>query len=113
VGRLEVHPVVPVAHVLEHPHGDHAVELALQIPVVHQPENHGQALAAVLPPRDLLLGDGHTGALHPVVLGGELHERAPAAADVEHPLPRLQAELTADEVVLGLLGSVRSSTSFQ
>ena len=36
--------------------------------------------------------------------GGVDREAAPAAADVEHPLARLQAELRADELELGLLG---------
>src|SRR5579875_1983931 len=43
------------------------------------------------------------GRAHAVVLGGVQHERAPAAADVEEPLPGLQRELAADHVELALL----------
>jgi hypothetical protein len=52
----------------------------------------------------LLLGrDRHARHLGAEVLGGVQRQRAPAAAHVEHPHARLEAELGADEVELGAL----------
>jgi hypothetical protein len=45
-------------------------------------------------------GQGDTDRLHAVVLCGVQDQRPPAAADVEQPLPLLQAELAADYVQL-------------
>src|SRR5690606_5519425 len=39
--------------------------------------------------------------------GGELQRLAPAAADVEHPHARAQAQLAADQVELGFLRRVQ------
>src|SRR4029079_9462419 len=44
-----------------------------------------------LPPLLRPVGDGERGDVH-ALLAGELQERAPAAADVEHPLPGPQAD---------------------
>ena len=61
------------------------------------------ALDRVPPPPCLLLGERHADGLHAVVLHGVQHEAAPAAADVEEPLPALEVELAADQVELLLL----------
>ena len=48
-------------------------------------------------------GDGHADCPTPSPRGGVQGQRAPAAADVEQPLPGPQSEFAADEVQLGLL----------
>ena len=53
--------------------------------------------------RRLRLAQRDPGDVHAVLARGVDRERAPAAADVEHPLARLQAELRADELELGPL----------
>ena len=53
---------------------------------------------------DLRRRERDAGDVDAVALGGVDGERAPAAADVEHTLAPLEAELLADQLVLGLLG---------
>src|SRR4030095_11335698 len=98
--------VVRDADVLDHPdRGDLVVtgvggQIA-QVPVLDQ--------AAVLEPLALdpggrplrlLARQGHPVGPDAVVLRGPDAESAPAAADVEHPLARLQAQLAADQIEL-------------
>ncbi len=49
----------------------------------------------------LLLGERDADGPHAVVAGGVQHQGAPAAADVEEPLPLAQAELAADQIEFG------------
>ena len=100
----EVGVVVLRTHVLEHAYRDDLVEAALQVAVVLQQQFHRQALHALLRQRQLFLGYGHAGDFHAVVLGGELGQPAPAAADVQQRLAGLETQLAADHVELGVLG---------
>lgn len=77
----------------------HAQDFALLL------RNTGLAEAAVAP-SSLVTSKSNTGSMRAVVDGGELGQSAPTAADVEHALTRLEADLLADNghlVVLELL----------
>ncbi len=111
VGEHLLHPaeegrIVGNAHVL-----DDADRRDLVVPRVGREIAHVAILDEAAPleplaldargrPLRLLARQGDPVRLHPVVLGGPDAEAPPAATDVEHPLPRLQAELTADQVEL-------------
>ncbi len=78
------------------------------VPVVLEPDLDPVGQAGLGHPlagqRVLLFGDGDPDGGY-LVVGSGVHDHAtPAAADVEQAHPRLQAELAADEVVLGGLG---------
>ena len=105
---LRVYVDLVGAHVLDHADARDRVEglvgqLAVvghaDVDLVAQPQLHGAALA------DLGLGRGQRDAdhLHAVAGRGVGGEAAPAAADVEHALTRLQSELGADHLQLRLL----------
>ena len=77
---------------------------ALHQRVVAQFERHpvgeAKALGLLARERDLLLRQRHADDLRAVVLSRVAGERAPAAADVEHRLARLEPQLAADHVEL-------------
>ena len=107
---LEVALVVLHADVLHHADRADAVEIALgHVAIVHHAQ-FGQILEAftldpLLAVFDLLLGQGDAERLD-AALGGLDDERAPAAADVEQALARLEVELVehqADLVELRVL----------
>ena len=53
--------------------------------------------------RMLVARQRDAGCIHPVVFGRPQQQAAPARPDVQEPLARLQLQLTADVVELGLL----------
>ena len=104
VGLIVLH-----ADVLEHPERDHVVERlgGVERTVVLQADLDREALQPLTGVRDLLLRDRHADAARAVAFGGVGEEAPPPAANVEHAVARLQAELAADEVELGLLHRVK------
>ena len=107
VHYLHERAVVLLAHVLEHAQGNDVVEFSPHFPVVLQAQFDRQSFAHF--PAKLRLFPGNRDARHPraVSLGREFGEAAPAAADVEHVLPRLKPQLAANEVELGFLRLVQ------
>jgi len=101
--RVEVGGIVLDADVLEHSDRHHPVERPVDVPVVHQLDAHRESGAALAGQRRLLARDGDAEHLHAVVRGGEPGETAPATADVQQALARLQLELAANEPQLLLL----------
>ncbi len=97
--------VVLHADVLGQPDRGDRVEVALlDVAVVHVPDL-GEVvepllLDPLLRPRRLLAREGDAERVHAVLAGGVADHAAPAAAEVEQPLARLQVELAGDEVVL-------------
>jgi hypothetical protein len=94
---------VTPADVLEHPDRHDRVEDSRDVAVVLEGELHGQPGRSPPGEIDLLPGHGDADDLRAVALRGERREPAPAAADVEDAHPRLQPDLSADEVELCLL----------
>jgi len=97
VDDFHENPVVPPANVLEHPDRDDPVEGALDLAVIHLDDGHGQAPAEIPGIADLLPGDIYGGDGAAVAFGHVTCQAAPAAADVEHPVPGTQVDLVADE----------------
>ena len=100
-----------VPDVLEHPdRGDRVEGLAAEVAVVLQPDLDPVGETRLLDPPsgqvDLLAAERHADHLRPVVACGVDGHRAPSAADVEEPCARslVEAELAADQLVLGRLG---------
>ncbi len=96
------------ADVLDHADaGDLVERLAGQLAVVHDADVDAVADARLLRPlareRGLRLGQRDPGDRDAVLARRVDRQRAPAAADVEHPLALLQRQLGADQVELGLL----------
>ena len=96
------------ADVLDHAdRGDRVERLARDLAVVHDADvdlvGHARRGGALARELRLRLAQRDPGDVHAVLARGVQRERAPAAADVEHPLARLQRELRADEVELGPL----------
>src|SRR6267142_1565558 len=102
----EIQRQVLQADVLEHAHRSDLVvhRFARNVAVVLQQHfaAPGEAvrLDAFVREAMLILGERHSGCLDAVVLGGPAHQRAPAAADVEELVARLQAQLAAEVVEL-------------
>ncbi len=93
---------------LEHADRGDLVELdALQVAEVPQFDGDAVLQSEPLHLRHseivLRLGEGHAMRPHTVMLRGMAHQPAPAAADVEHVLAGLQAQLAADHLELGAL----------
>ena len=101
--HLHVGLVVAFADMFEHAQADHRVELAVELPIVLQPEFDRQAVAQLAAQRDLPLRHGHADTADAVALGGETHQAAPAAADVEQRHAAPQPQLAADQVELVFL----------
>ena len=103
--KREVRRVVLHADVLGEPDRGDRVEVALlDVPVVHEPDL-GEVvepllLDPLLRPRRLLARERHADRVHAVLAGRVPDHPAPAAAEVEQPLPGLQVELAGDQVVL-------------
>ena len=96
------------ADVLDHAdRGDGVERLAGELAVVDDAEvgavRDPGLLGAAARGLDLRRRQRDAGDVDAVALGGVDGERAPAAADVEHVLAPLEAELLADELELGLL----------
>ena len=97
------------ADVLEHADAGDGVERAVvDLPVVLEADLDavGQPVGLDAGPGPLGLGgrDGHAHHLHPVVSGGVAGHGTPPAAHVQQALAGTEAELAADQVVLGGLG---------
>lgn len=104
VDAAEIARQVLAPDVLEHADAGDAVELAGQVAVVLDADldlvlqaGGAHALGGEVV---LVLRQGHAQAARAVLLRGAQHQRAPAAADVEQRLPRLQADLGEDVVDL-------------
>ena len=98
------------ADVFAHPDGGNAVKTlgGRQVTVVQQPDLH-PALQALLFDQTLHMGvlvarERDAQSLHTVVFGSPQQQAAPACADVEEALPRLELQLAADVFELRLLG---------
>ncbi len=106
-------PVVARADVLEHPEGDDRVEPPRELAVVLEADLDREA-ADPLPRRlHLLLRDRDAGDLDAVALGGEAREAAPAAADVEDPLPGFSPTFRQTRSSFRSWASSRVAASFQ
>jgi len=106
-GRAEPR-VLRGADVLAHLHrGDRVVAVVQRVPVVLDPDlgavPEAQAAGPLPDVAALLAGQRHAGHPDSVVLGGVDGQRTPAAAHIEQPLARLEAELAADQLELGAL----------
>jgi hypothetical protein len=105
--------VVALADVLAHLEGGDGVERAVRdLAVVLDPDLDASFQPA-FPDAGvneglLLHREGDPDDVDAAVLRGVQAQRAPAATDVEHPHPRGQAELLADEVQLVPLGVLES-----
>ena len=107
VHRLHEGPVILQTHVLEHADGDDLVIGAVEIAVIPFDDLHGEPLARFAGVFDLpvrYIDGGHTAS---AFFGHVSRQAAPAAADVEHAVVRLEVELAADEVHLFHLGLVQ------
>jgi hypothetical protein len=102
-GLLEVGPEIAMADMLEHAHRDDVVGLAVELAVVLDLELDRQVLVPLAAIGGLVRRHRDANAVGLIFFRGKAHEGAPAAADVPHLLSRLQADLAADEVELGLL----------
>ena len=96
------------ADVLHHPDRCDRVEaLAGEVAVVREPDLHALVEAgcadALARERGLRGGRGDADRAHAMVARGVQHERAPAAADVEHALVLAQRQLPADHLELLVL----------
>ncbi len=104
VDLTEIGRIVGDADVLVHADAGNLVVGAVERQVVG--ERHGHPVGQAEPPDlglaivVLRLRQGHAMGGDAVVLGGVAQQRAPAAADVEEQLPRLQPQLAADDVEL-------------
>ena len=101
--------MLTVADVLDHAdRGDRVERLAAHVAVVGDADvdavGHARLLRPLPRAGGLRLGERDAGDVDAVRLRGVDGERAPAAADVEHAVALLEAELGADELVLGRLG---------
>ena len=104
----EVGGVVVDADVLEHADRDDAVEAALDLAVVLELEAHGAARALSAPRARCEILSCSLLSVTPVTsqpadLGQIEAEPAPARADVEHALARLDGELGGEVALLGEL----------
>ena len=92
------------ADLLEHADRGDLVELAFHLRKVLQddldPLLQAEARHLLARQRRLFLGQRHAGRLDAVMLRGMADQRAPAAADVEEAIARLQPQLAADHVEL-------------
>ncbi len=91
---------------LEHADREDRIERFVQFAVVLQTDLDRQTGAQFARELGLLLRNGHANATDTVALGGELQGFAPATTDIQHTLPRAQAQLAADQVKLGFLRGV-------
>ena len=97
---LEILLVMGHAHMLEHADGDDPVECLGDIAIIGEAvvdlvhEAHLFGLLAGI--AKLVLREGDAGDLHIRILGEEAGHAAPAAADIQHFLPRFQGELGGD-----------------
>lgn len=109
VQLLEVQAEVGVADVLEHADTDHLVEAAIarQVAVVEQLQGDPvfQALGPdpFLAQRQLFLAQGDAGDLDAELASGQARQAAPATADIQQLLARLQAQLATQVAKLGQL----------
>ena len=104
VSNLHIASVILVTHVLEHANTGNGIELPLHIPVILQTEFQWQVRVSGSGKGRLFLRDGHTHALHPIVLGRVGHETTPATADIQHPHTWFKLKFAADQIQLGFLG---------
>ena len=106
--EAEVRRVLLDPDVLGEPdRGDRVEAGLLDVPVVHEP-HLGEVVEALLldpplRPGRLLAGQRHAEGVHAVLARGVPDHAAPAAAEVEQPLARLEVELAGDQVVLRVL----------
>jgi hypothetical protein len=109
VNGTEVRGVIGGADTLEHADRGDLVEIALDQRIVEQFNRYlfleFEARDLVLGVGELLLGERDAERVDPEMPGGVTDERAPAAANVEQTIARLQAKLPADDVKLVLLRS--------
>ena len=95
---------VLVAHRLHHLHRDELVEAPAQVAIVAHQHLHAVGEPGLAHPRAghgvLLGGDGGGGHAAAVVARGVKRERAPARADLDHVVARVELELAADAVEL-------------
>ena len=111
----EVRVDVDAADVLDHAdRGDRVERLARQLAIVHHAEVDAVFQPGLARPlaRELRLrlGERDPGDVDAVLARGVERERAPAAADVEHALARLQRQLRADQLQLRLAAPPRASS---
>ena len=78
-----------------------------KVAIILQQRAHRQSRIAVSGIFGLHRGNGDAKAIRAVALGGKAHERAPAAADVEHGVARLKSDFAADKIELGILRLVQ------
>ena len=99
-----------MADVLEHADAHHLVVSAVtrQVAVIQQLQRHLVFQALGLDPLatelELLLAEGNAVHLHAKFSRGQARQPAPAAADIEQLLARLQPQLAAQVAQLGQLG---------
>ena len=112
-GPLEVGRQLGRSYVLEHPDAYQLVKgFFIQIAVVGQLHptaiRKPQLFDARPSPFHLRRTQGHAHGLHAVALGHIGEQAAPTAADVEQTITRLQTQLAADMLELGLLRGLQS-----
>ena len=103
IDNLHISAIVLVADVLHDADRDHGVVGAFYLAIVLQAQLDGQAPAQLHAQRDLLLGHSHPQHLGAVLFGRILGKAAPAAAQLKHAHARLEANLFADQLELGVL----------
>ena len=96
--------VVFQTHMLKHADGDDLVEAPADPPVILMKDRNGQILTALPCEPDLFFRDVDGRYLAAVSLGCIAGKTAPAAADVQNMVTRLQIHFAADEVELFFLG---------
>ena len=109
VDDLHEGTVVFLPYVFEHADGNDLVEASPSLPVILMADVHGQVFAEFtgmpdLFPRDI---DSRYGAA--VSFGGVAREAAPAAADIQDMILRLEIDFPADKFQLFRWASARSS----
>ena len=92
---------------LKHAHRGNAVKalvaFGVELAVVGQLKAHGQVLRLLCTQPGLFFGDGQAHAVHAMAAGRVQHQTAPAATNVEQRHARLQLQLLANQLQLGLL----------
>src|SRR5262245_13805201 len=103
---LEEGSVVLSSQLLEHPVRPDGVERIAKVAVVLEAELDRQAVGELGSSALLLAGNRHAHDAHPVALCREDGEAAPSTPDVEHPHPRCESDLPADQVELRFLRGI-------
>lgn len=113
VDSAEVQRQVADTNMLEHPDRCDLVEhtMSRDMSVVLQ-AHFDFFLQALFPDAlpnmlELALAERHAGGLHAVVAVGPEQQGSPTATDVQKPLTRLELQLSADQIELGLLSFIQ------